>query len=131
MSRESAETSAPQKTVKNRQEEEFTNEKQTAGARLPSLHGIPNTSRRKSIRRSKSSRNAKRSWFGPMAATERCLNAVEQITESAEGKRNMKNVDGKFLVDMGSRDVMQWSSSLMQEFQVHFTAKVNLDNITV
>ena len=110
---------AQQKATKNRQEAESSKETQTASARLPSL-GTPH----EMMRRSNSGQHRRRSWYGPTAATLRCLNAVKQMTDSDEGKRNMKNLDGKFMDDMGSRDVIQWSSSLMQEFKVHFTPKV-------
>lgn len=62
---------------------------------------------------------------GPMAGTINCLNAIDQMTDSEEGIRNMKNVDrNKYVDDMASRHVIQWSSTLMQEFKAHFTTKV-------
>merc|ERR1712078_213499 len=64
-----------------------------------------------------------------MAKTIHCLNAVEQMQESDEGRRNMDNLDHKCRLDndnLASRDVVQWSSSLMQEFKAHFTAKTKI-----
>ena len=60
---------------------------------------------------------------GRTAGTIRCLNVVDQMTASDEGRRNMESLDNNS-DNMASRDVIQWSSSLMQEFKANFTAKV-------
>lgn len=62
---------------------------------------------------------------GPMAGTIHCLNTIAQMSESEEGRRNMTHVDrNKYVDDMASRDVLQWSPTLMQEFNANFTTKV-------
>ena len=97
--------------------------KQDTSAWLPVI-GAESMSYEISPRHTYKPKRSARLWYGPSARTTRCLSAVEQITGSDEGKRNMKHLDRRYLDDMDSRDVIQWSSSLMQEFKVHFTAKV-------
>ena len=59
--------------------------------------------------------------------TLRCINAFERMTETKEGRRNMKHLDHNLVLDnMDSRDVFPWPESVMEVFNKEFTTKVQL-----